>query len=375
MGALSRAALLLAVALALPAVAQVPAVPPTDVVGDVANPVVDRARPLLEAETGENLSEEDVDVGLTLRIVNADFDVVGVLFGGGAVEMDVRATLNLSFRAVSVERLDAALEASSGDAGVSLERTFGFNSSRSVVTAEEIRLLGGGAVLAAFQEFEEEAAKDRLERALPGVAVLSVRFAWSNVVPGERARDGDPPDLRDPPIVLDARLELRFVDRTSLADLLDAYRRSKAEEEAGGRAAREKTLKERLEERQKLPPLERSAFVVLGIGQLLDLEVPPGWRLNLTLEVPKGFTIEDATDELVVSRDHRTASYYVDGGGRASALQSAGVVTISNRFLVTLVLCVAALVAGLVLRFAVEGGALAVRRKAAARRVPVSPPP
>lgn len=341
--------------LAAPAVAQVPPVGTSDVGGPV-NEAYETAAPVVANETGQDVVTEDIGLEILLDIRDAELDVVGVFFGGGKAEMRMRVSLNLSFRAVSVERIDEALrERTEGD--VSLRETFGVNASRMALTAEELRLAGGGAVLEAFRPYEEAATRRLIEETLPGVTVLSVRFSWANVVPADRPREGRPADLREPPILLSAVAELEFLERLNLLDVLSA--RERAEDTKGDA---EKTLRERIEENQTLPALERNAYMVLGARQLVSLDVPPGWRLNLSVEVPKGFTIESAGDEILVDEERRLATHYVDGAERATPFATAGVLTLSNRFLVTAALAFAGILAGTVLRFPVEAAWFAASR-------------
>ncbi|HWG90503.1 MAG TPA: hypothetical protein VNZ52_06590 [Candidatus Thermoplasmatota archaeon] len=324
--------------------------------GPVLESAAHAAMARLENETGENLSAEDVDLRIEVNLTNAEFDLVGALLGGGKVQTDFTVRGHFEFRVLSLKRLDQAFQEASGSANVSLADTLGYNSSRTYVTAEEFRLIGGGAALEAFREVEAAAARRLVEAALPGVVVLSSTFEWSNLVPGEQARDGRPTSLRDPPVVLDITFQLQFLDRVALSDLLADYLDRQAEEAAKGKDPAT-ILKERIKENQTVPLLEQSAFMILGIDQLVAMNVPPGWRLNLTFTVPRGFTIEGATDELLVSPDKRTATYYADGSQAFTALDRASVLTLSSRSLVVPLLVAGTLVVGFVLRIVVENGA------------------
>jgi len=365
MGVVKPLALLALVAILPLAVSQpLPTPPVGSILDPVLDPVVATVLPQAENATGEDLHGEEVAAAVVLDIRNADDDVVGILFGGGKVGADANAQMHLEFRAVGTPRLDEALRSFSGDANVTLQHTFGIPVNRTALTAEEIRVVGGGALLQAFQASELAAAKAYLQHSLPGLTVLDLSGAWQNTLPLADERSGklpgipdynDPravlgsppvPRLREPPLVLDASARLQYVDRISLYGLLQA---------AGHRShGPQDDLQRRIEANQTDAFADRSAFRILGINQLLDFQVPPGWRLNLTLHVPQGFTIEGATDELSVSADHRTVTYQLDGEGRSSALAHAGVVALSNRFLVTVTVLAATLLAGYLIRLPIE---------------------
>lgn len=362
--------LVLALLLAPGAFAQLPVPTPSvpDVVGPPANQAVTTVTPILENETGEELSQEDIDVSLVVNVTNAEFQVGGILTGGGKVQMDLNVLAHLEFRAVAVSRLDAAMQERTGERNVSLSNSLGLDTNRSVLTAEEVRAAGGGALLEAFQRHQEDAAGSLLQGVLPGLAVISTSFEWSNTVPRDpevdpaAPQETQPPRLTEPPIVLDVEISMRYVDRVALLDLLADYQREKQLEAQQGKSPRE-LLQERIKENQTVPPLERSAFSIMAIDQLLAFNVEPGWRLRLTLTVPKGFTIEGATDELVLSEDRRSVTYFADGGQATVAVESAGVASLSSRPTVVTWLLVLTAGVGLLLRAVVETVARHARRR------------
>lgn len=352
----------------------VPLPPPASacLVGDAANRALDAVIPPTENETGENLTAENIDLALRIEVTNAEFDLFGILFGGGKVQSDFRVLGHFEFRAISLARIEPLLAAAFPGQNVTLA-SVGFNSSRAVVTAEEFRLTAGAALLAAFEEAEAAAAETLVEESLPGVVVLATRVDWSNVAPVSQIRD-DPSEpevaLTEPPLVLDLRMELRFLDRIAIGDMIGKVREKKEREEERGAEDPKDALKERIKENQTVPPLERSAFLIAGIDQLLATQVSPGWRLNLTFVVPRGFTIEGATDELVRSADKRSVTYFADGSQAFTAVEAGSVVTLSSRALVVVACLVATLVAGLLLRVLVETGWRVISR-GRPRAVPV----
>lgn len=343
--------------LVLPAVASQPVDP--SVVGGPVNQALDAGVPVAENQTGEDLTNEAIDIQLSVDIVNAEFDLVGVLFGGGKAQTDMTTHARVAFYAANVSRLEPAIQQTTREANVTLNGTFGIDTNRTVLTAEEIRTAAGGALLEAFKGYQEDATRTYIEESIPQVRVLSTRFQWHNTEPAEDERAQREASLREPPIVLDATVSLQFLDRFSVVDLLEA--------QAAGNESEDLTPDERLrksiEENQTEPMFQRDAFEVLGIGQLLSMNLPPGWRLNLTVTVPKGYTIAGATEVLVVSEDRQTASYYLDGSQRELPRATSGVVKLSDRFLVLSTLAIGTGLLGLFVRFPVELAAFWCHRR------------
>lgn len=373
------------------ALAQLPP-DPSGALGPIFGTVVPPAVGTAENESAQDLSREDIRIDLAVDLANVEYEIVGILFGGGKVAADAIVDVHLEFRAVSTERVDEAIRSASGDANASLSGSFGFPADRTAITAEEIRVVGGGAVLEAFQAQQADATRSLVEATLPGLTMLSVDVEWTNTAPatyitGWTPPEGAPPpegvvgatpqvDLREPPLVLDARARLSYLDRVSLGEVLsDALARKAAangtEDDAETPEAR---LKREIRENSTSTFRDRSAFDVLGFPQLLSFGVPSGWRMNLTMTVPAGFTVEDANDELRVADDRRGIAYALDGSVRTLATENAGLVTLSNRFLVTATLLAVVLVAGYATRLPAEIAALALTARAYERRTGVRPP-
>ncbi len=379
-------ALLLTLVLLAPALVAQP-IPDPSVVGETADEAYGTVVPPAENETGEDVSSEEIDLKIDLDVRAAEFDLLGVLFGGGKAETSMQAHVLLAFRAISLDRLRPALQAATGDANASVIDRFGLDMNRTVLTAEEVRTLGGGVLLEAFQSYQQDATAERIERSVPGVTVVYTRFDWANTVPGERAREDQDPSLREPPLVLDARIDLRFIDHYSLADLVptgeagsdgasggngtgqgngtdgNGTRHRSLAPAAQANETGDQELRQRIEENQTVPFAQRSAFQVLGIGQLLSVDIPSGWRVNLTVTVPKGFVIAGATEALTVQEDRQTATYYLDSSDRSEDLATTGVVTLSDRSLVTFTLVALTFLVGVVLRIPIELAASWWRRR------------
>lgn len=331
-----------------------------DTVRPVLDPVVATGIETAEFVLGEDLRREDIRVGVHLNATNADFQIFGILFGGGKVQADFTVDAYLEFRAVNVERLDQALAAFTGDQNITLNGTFGVPTSRVALTSEEVRLLGAGFLLQAFQAYEVAMAQELLMGMLPGLRVLALDVAWSGVTPltwvpgpGSSVEPGVPVvPLREPPIRLDVLGEFQYLTRIGLYDTLRGIDMGPAEPDP---------TKERLTDSQMLPVLERPAFQVMGYGQLLNFTLPGPWRLEVLVTVPKGFTVEHVTDEMVASGDAQSASFALDGRAAGEG-GLAAIATASSRGIVTWALFGVAVFVGIVLRAFVEVGATGATR-------------
>ncbi len=350
-----------------------------DALRPILDPVVGAVIPPAENSTGDDLHSEQFDIFVDIHASNIEYQIVGILFGGGKIQADLRGDLALDFYAVSAERLDQALKAFFGNDNASLNSTFGVPTSRVAITAEEIRIIGAGVLLAAFQEQQEALAVQYVTELLPGLRILGLEIEWHNTQPfsdvtgaisDPTSYDPGIPNLREPPLRIEVRVDLQFLDRLSLYEIL--YQELGPSEEnstitpptSGEPETEDESndeLKQSIKENQTLPFAERNAFQVLGISQLLNLGVQPGWSLDVRFTVPKGFTIEGVTDELERTDDKQSAQYFLDGGGEAQS--SAGIVTISNRFLVTTVLFASVVLIGGVMRALLELGVMAYYRK------------
>ncbi len=373
-------------AVALVAILIVPAAlaqePDPGVLGDTLRPILDpavgEAVPPAERTTGDDLHSEEFHITVDVLASNIEYQILGILFGGGKIQADLRGDLALDFYAVSAERLDQAIKAFVGNDNASLNGTFGVPTNRVALTAEEVRLIGSGMLLAAFQAQQEALAVEYVTALLPGLRILGLEINWKNTQPlseltGALANPTEYspgiPSLRDPPLRIEVRVDLQYLDRLSLYEILRAAwatedgNATAVPEPENPQKAENEALKRSIRENQTLPFAQRNAFQVLGISQLLNLAVQPGWTLDVRFTVPKGFTIEGVTDELERTDDKQTAGYFLDGNGRENADSAAGIVTISNRFLVTTVLFAAVVLIGGIVRAVVELGTMAYYRK------------
>ena len=399
MGAVKVAGLLLAILVLVPAIAAQPIDPNAlgDLVRPALDPVLGAALPPVENETGEDLHRQDIRVWVDLQVLDVEYDLPGILFGGGKIGADAGAILRLDCRDLAPEFLDDAIRSATGDANASLNATFGIPTSRLALTAEEVRTVGAGVLLTYFQEAEASMAKQFLEKTLPGLLVQDLSVEWSstaplsNLVPDEVPAppqpEVDPNDptaaaslvpllgpvrdvnLREPPIVLDAKARLSYLNRLNLLEILEGL--VSPDEKAVARDA----LKDQLRAEQGDRFQDRNAFNVIGYGQVLNLSVPSGWRIEVGLGVPDGYTIEGVTDELVLAQDHRSARLALDGLAREQQANPVALATLSNRFLVTSILLGAVLLVGVVLRLPIEFTVLSLHNRQAQRRAKAAPDP
>lgn len=399
MGTLKPALSLLAALVLVPTCLGQAGIDP-NMVGDIVRPriepVVGAALPPAEGETGEDLHRQDIRVWVNLAVLDVEYDLPGILFGGGKIGADADAVLHLEFRALAAETLDQAIQSATGDTNASLNSTFGVPTGRVALTAEEVRTLGAGALLSYFQDLEAEAAKDFLQKTLPGLLVQDLSLEWSNTapvtnfIPTEQPSAPSPPDvnvdpsnpqsalgalgpayilgnaggiqLREPPIVLDATARLSYLNRLQLLQIIE-----NAMDPNEAKVARD-ALKDRLRAEEGDSFRDRNAFNLIGYGQLLNLSVPAGWRIEVGMSVPSGYTIEGVTDELILAEDHRSAGLALDGLAREKQADPVALATLSNRFLVTTILLGAVLLVGIVLRLPTEFAVLSLHHTLAQRR-------
>lgn len=330
------------------------AIPDASEPGSIVNSLQDEAYPVAENESGQDISSEEIGLDILVDIRDARFDLFGVLLGGGAAETTINLEADLAIRAVNTSRLEQALDQYNDDANASASQLTGIDLSRPAVTADAIRTIGGGVLLEAFQAYQEQAARAYLADTLPHVTILNLAFDWQNTRPIQGAEDPDT-EIREPPLVLQVTGQMQFLDRFSLLGLI-----GDASDDAEPKTPQEQ-LRQRLQENQTLPLVQRDAFQTLGVAQLVSLELPPGWRLNLTVQLPQGYTISQATDALEVDEDRQTASYRLDGTGQQELRTTSGVVKLSDRSLVTTTVAAIAVGVGLLLRLPTEFAALRLR--------------
>lgn len=332
----------------------------------LTGPLVENATRLAYAATGDNITREDVRVLLRMDFRTLDFDTVGVIFGGGDFEAQARLHAHLEFRALSIRHLEGALERAGVEKG-EVQNVTGVNLSRQFLTADQFRAALVGEALAAFEAEQEEKAAGFLQETFPDLTVLSTRFAWTNTSP-ETSLVGDGPGqvrLKDPPIALDVVLDVQYLKRTSLMGILDAFLEKKAEETEADRQAEEAedALLDRLKSENEGAFYERSAFSLLGLTQLIVLEIDPGWDLEIVLSLPEGYTYEYASPDVTLDPDQRSARTLTFARTAEGPVANPVAVSLSNRFMVSVALLATMLMTGALLRFPTLLVATRLRRR------------
>lgn len=355
-------ALALALALALPILgageAQVPPSPLDPIIADVEK---NRTR-ASEVVLGPELSRENVRVQLDMEFRDVDFDTLKVIFGGGKFSATARVQARIDMRVLAADRVEQAVE---GAIPGSTNLTTLAGSEAQFIPADVFRASLAGEALAAFQDEQEERLADFLAETIPNVTVLATRFEWSNVSPQDsleadpaipRAPPNGGDDLNDPtfpPITLDATVDVQYLERTSLLDILDKALQPKSE--------REKERKARVAD--AAASYERSAFGLLGIRQVLDLEAFSGWDLVVRVTLPQGYTFEEASPDVLLDPGRREAEVLTLGREAGAPVVNPVSLTLSNRFLVSTALLAAVLLCGAILRLPVILGVNVWRRK------------
>lgn len=357
--ALVLVAILLAPAVAAQVPVATPPLPELPIVGDPTQPYP-AAVHVGEFAAGTNLTREDVRVSLDLDFRSLDFQAVGVVFGGGDFRAQGRLSAHLEFRAINVSTLSNAAGAPLGGLNGTLGRT--------VLTAGEFRSSLSAAAIAAFQRQQQDALAAFVGSTFPDATVLAARFAWSNVSPSDNppptfprvpSNPADPtqlrspvPDSREPPVTLDTVLDVQYLKRESLLDLVeDLLDRDHLSPLEKARKEQRDRLLEEIRGRSAGALYERSAFDVLGITQLIVIEMPPGWDLALTLHLPKGYTYEYASPDVTLDGARGSASTVTLADSSLQPVKNPVAVSLSNRYLVAVALLCAVLLAGALLRF------------------------
>ena len=345
-------ALALALALALPAIAsqsaaQLPPSPLDPILGQV-----EENRTILRETLIGELTKEDVDVKLAMDFRTVDFDTLNVIFGGGRFEATARIGAHIDMRVLAASRVQQVIDESIPGVGNATSIAM---SELQYIPADVFRSTLAGEALAAFQSEQEERLADFITETIPNVTVLAVSFQWTNTSPQDSyQRETNVPsgapnsaaDVNDPtfpPITLDAYVDIQYLERTNLLNILDQALEPKSEAE--------KRRKEEVAD--AAATYERSAFSLLGIRQVLDLQAFSGWNVIVSVTLPEGYTFEEASPDVVVARDLRGAEVMTLGKDADAPVLNPVALTLSNRFLVSTALLCAVLLVGAILRFPV----------------------
>lgn len=363
--ALALVALLALPALAPAGSAQLPPLP--EPVASVGRVVEENATSVRESYVGPELSREDIDVRLDMGFREVDFDTVNVIFGGGTFSAEARIDAVIDMRVLGASRVQQALDAAAPGSGNLT--ALGMDPRTSFIPADVFRMTFAPEVIKSFEEEQEEKLADFLRATIPNVSVLNTEFDWVNVSPQDsyegatevptgapQVEDVSVDDYNDPtepPITLHAVVDVRYVETTSLLDILDKALRPQSDAE-----------KERKKEvADAAAGYERSAFGLLGIRQVLDLKADEGWDVVMTVRLPEGYTFEEASPDVRVAQDLREARIATLARDADDTVLNPVSLTLSNRFLVSVALLASVLLVGNILRFPVLLATNAWRRR------------
>ncbi len=330
-------ACLLAPSVALSALGQAPPDPPEGPPDGDAGPIVGPLDGLLGTVVppamgtvyralGQNITREDVRIHLDLNITKAEVNALGLILGSGKAEVQAAVTLRVEMRVISTDRIRAALEGENAYNVSAENATF---LSEVYLPADVFRATLAAEVIAAFQADQERAIADYLARVVPELEVLGLDLAWENTQPQAALTDFD---LTEPPIVLEVSAILQYLRIESIPSLLAAYAGTARMPEDPDDA-----YAKRLKEENGDPLRARDFFSAAAYTQLLNLSMQPGWSLDVSLSVPRGFSFEYA-NEAVERHGDRAISFQVDALDANSSQQEVLLTSITHRRAVALAL-------------------------------------
>lgn len=354
-------ALVLASAFVVPLTsAQVPPLPATPL-DPVIGATEANATRRVDALTGD-LQREDIDVHLDMIFRDVDFDTLNVIFGGGKFSATARIDARIDIRVVAASRLQDAAEKSAPGLG---NVTGAVSTQGTFVPADAFRATFAGEALRAFQDEQEERLAAYLSATIPNVTVLNTAFVWSNISPEDSIERRNTPFPNDPgaplqpndptfpPLTLRATVDVEYLERTSILDILEKALKPRSEAEKQRKA----------DVADAAAAYDRSAFGLLGIRQVLALQAPAGWNVAMRVQLPEGFTFEEASPDVAVARDLREAQVLTLGKDANDVVLNPVALTLSNRFLVSTAMLAGVLLLGTILRFPVMLATNYVRRK------------
>jgi hypothetical protein len=139
--------------------------------------------------------------------------------------------------------------------------------------------------------------------------------------------------LTEPPIVVEIDAILRYLRVESVPSLLALYFGREDRPTSGQEAALALVKKE-----AGAPLRTRDFFAAAAYTQLVNLSMQPGWSLDVTLRVPRGFTFEYFSENVEVSPDRREARFRIDGSESDTDVKEALLASLTQRRAVALAL-------------------------------------
>lgn len=304
----------------------------------VAGQVVPPTLQLLYNATGQNISREDVRLFLDLNFTKGDMNLFGLVIGSGKAEVQAHLYLRAELRAISSDRVRAAIE---GDDAYNMSAENVTFLSDVYLTADMFRASLTAEAIALFQRAQEAALAEYLRESVPEMDVLSLEISWSNVTPQQAFTDTD---LKEPPIVVELDLVVQYIRIESIPSLVGSYLGSKDKGEG------KKDYVEELKEENGAEPKERDFMGAAAYTQLLNLSMQPGWSLDAGLHVPRGYSFTYA-NRPVMREDERSAAFEVDASDSDAEVHEVFLASITHRRAVALALFVSMMAVGTVLAF------------------------
>jgi hypothetical protein len=306
-----------------------------EVLGQVVPPALNTTYALL----GQNITREDVRIFADINITKGDVGLFGLVVGSGIVDVQADIYLRVEFRVIAVERIKDIVI---GDDPFNMTGPNSTFLQHVYLPADVFRLTLTAEAVALFQAEQEAALRDSLNKSAPEVTVLELQLDWSNTFITDALTDLD---LTEPPIVVEVHAVLHYLRVESLGSLLRNYIGLDADP-VNERVA----LLQELKDDNSKPLHARDFFAAAAYTQLLNLSMQPGWSLDLTLRVPRGFTFEYFNENVHVSPDRRTAAFRVDASTSDTKVEEVLVASLTQRRAVALALFVGIwLVAGLLI--------------------------
>jgi hypothetical protein len=284
--------------------------------------------------TGQNITREDVRMSFELNVTKGDVNVFGLLIGSGRAEVQADVHLRVEMRVISSDRIRELFEDGSNSSGNASAL------SDVYLTSEMFRATATAELVAAFQARQEAALAEYLANAVPELDVLGLTVQWSHTSPFETVRDLS---LTEPPITLDIDATVQYLRTESVPSLLSSYldKRDKPEDP-------KKAYAKQLKKENGDPLRTRDFFAAAAYTQLLNLSMEPGWSLNVTLQLPRGYSFT-YFNENVDQVTPRRIEFAVDALESDAEVQEVLLASITHKRFVALLLCGVTLVVGLLL--------------------------
>lgn len=310
--------------------------PVDEALGQVVPPALNATYDAL----GQNITREDVRMWLWVNLTKGDVNFLGLALGAGRAEIQAAIHGRLEMRVISSDRIRAAAQGENAYNVSAENATF---LSQAYLPAEVFRATLAAETIAAFQRSEEDALALYLRETVPEMDILTLDFTWSNTSPTQVADDAS---LTEPPIVLELDLVVQYLRIESVRSLLESYFASQENEAKQSK----KAYIEDLKEENGKPLRARDFFAAAAYTQLLNLSMQPGWSLDVSLSVPRGYAFTYFNED-VQSDGERHATLHLDALESDEKVEKVFLASLTHRKMVAFALLVALWGLGLVVAF------------------------